>query len=107
MKRTFPRTIIRIYFSMFKSTVESCYVSQDLTIQPYIIDSIIINNKPTFRISDIRDLLLTSTMQDKSVGYVRMFVSKQLNIMVKQGLLTTSGNNRNKLFHKTTFVSTS
>ncbi len=41
-------------------------------------------------------------MQDKSVGYVRMFVSKQLNTMVKQGLLTTSGNNRNKLFHKTT-----
>ncbi|EOV9524158.1 hypothetical protein ACN5SO_003981 [Vibrio parahaemolyticus] len=77
-------------------------MSQDLTIQPYIIDSIIINNNPTFRISDIRDLLLTSTMQDKSVGYVRMFVSKQLNIMVKQGLLTTSGNNRNKLFHKTT-----
>ncbi|TOB49755.1 hypothetical protein CGK03_24580, partial [Vibrio parahaemolyticus] len=37
-------------------------MSQDLTIQPYIIDSIIINNKPTFRISDIRDLLLTSTM---------------------------------------------
>ncbi|WP_029798999.1 hypothetical protein [Vibrio parahaemolyticus] len=31
-----------------------------------------------------------------------MFVSKQLNTMVKQGLLTTSGNNRNKLFHKTT-----
>jgi septal ring factor EnvC (AmiA/AmiB activator) len=30
-----------------------------------------------------------------------MFVSKQLNIMVKQGMLTTSGNNRNKLFRKT------
>ncbi len=86
---------------MFKSTVESCYVSQDFTIHPYIIDSLKINNKPSFKISDIRELLRIGMLQDKSTGYVRKFVSKQLNTMVKQGLLTTSGNNRNKVFHKT------
>ncbi len=76
-------------------------MSQDLIIHPYIFDSLTKNNKPTFRISDIRDLLLTSTMQDKSIDYVRMFVSKQLNTLVKQGLLIKSGNNRNTQFHKT------
>jgi septal ring factor EnvC (AmiA/AmiB activator) len=76
-------------------------VSQGFTTHPYITDSIIKNNKDEFNISDIRDLLLASTMRDKSKGCVRMFVSKQLNIMVKQGMLTTSGNNRNKLFRKT------
>ncbi|EGQ8259346.1 hypothetical protein DLH98_03410 [Vibrio parahaemolyticus] len=76
-------------------------MSQGFTIHPYIIDSLKKHNKNEFGISDIRDLLFTSTMQEKSKDYVRLFVSKELNKMVKQGILTTSGNNRNKRFHKT------
>ncbi|EOY2072882.1 hypothetical protein ACJO11_04820 [Vibrio parahaemolyticus] len=76
-------------------------MSQGFTIHPYIIDSLKKHNKNEFGISDIRDLLLDSTMRDKSKDCVRMFVSKQLNTMVKQGMLTASGNNRNKRFHKT------
>ncbi|MDV6254037.1 hypothetical protein [Vibrio sp. EA2] len=76
-------------------------MSQGFTIHPYIIDSLKKENKNEFGISEIRDLLFATTMQEKSKDHVRLFVSKQLNKMVKQGILTTSGNNRNKRFHKT------
>lgn len=54
-----------------------------------------------FKISDIRDFLLATTMQNKSKDNARVFVSKNLNSMVEQGLLAISGSRRNKVFSKT------
>lgn len=54
-----------------------------------------------FQIPEIRDLLLASSMQIKNKDNVRSLVSRQLNAMVKQGLLTSTGTHRNKVFRKT------
>lgn len=66
-----------------------------------MIDFFIQSEANEFKISDIRDALLATTMQNKSKDNARMFVSKNLNSMVEQGLLTSSGSRRNKVFRKT------
>lgn len=76
-------------------------MSRVFTVHKNIIDFFNKSDVEEFKISDIRNFLLVTTMQDKSKDNVRMFVSKQLNAMVKQELLTTNGNLRNKVFRKT------
>ncbi len=76
-------------------------MSQVFTVHQDIIDFFNKSDADEFRIPDIRNFLLATTMQAKSKDNVRMFVSKQLNAMVKQELLTTKGNLRNKVFRKT------
>lgn len=66
-----------------------------------MIDFFIQSEANEFKISDIRDVLLDTTMQNKSKDNARVFVSKNLNSMVEQGLLTSSGSRRNKVFRKT------
>ncbi len=97
----FPRTIIRNCFWRLQLNTESLYVSKVFTIHHDIIDFISKSDSGEFKIPYIRDVLLETTMQEKSKDYVRMFVSKQLNAMVKRGLLTAQGSFRNKVFHKT------
>lgn len=80
---------------------ESLYVSQVFTVHQNIIDFFNKSDVDEFKISDVRNFLLATTMRNKSNDNVRMFVSKQLNAMVKQELLTTNGNLRNKVFRKT------
>lgn len=76
-------------------------MSKVFTIHHDIIDFLNKSDADEFKIPNIRDVLLATTMQEKSKDYVRIFVSKQLNAMVKQGLLTAQGSFRNKVFHKT------
>ncbi|PNH98476.1 hypothetical protein [Vibrio diazotrophicus] len=76
-------------------------MSKVFTIHPDIMDILIQPDMEEFQIPEIRDLLLASSMQIKSKDNVRSLVSRQLNAMVKQGLLTSTGTHRNKVFHKT------
>ncbi|MBO0216910.1 hypothetical protein J0676_25925, partial [Vibrio sp. Vb2880] len=66
-------------------------MSKVFTIHHDIIDFLNKSDADEFKIPNIRDVLLATTMQEKSKDYVRIFVSKQLNAMVKQGLLTAQG----------------
>lgn len=86
---------------MFLSSTESLYVSQPFTVHPNIIDVLIQSGLHEFKIPQIRDLLLATKMQNKSKDTVRLFVSRHLNDMVDQGLLTSTGTHRKKVFRKT------
>jgi hypothetical protein len=76
-------------------------VSHSIVAHPDIIDVLTRMNSQQFNITKIRDLLLASTMKDKNISTVRLFVSKHLNEMVRQGYLTTTGTRRQKTFRKT------
>lgn len=86
---------------MYLSIAESLSVSQPFNIHPDIIDVLTQLNLNEFKISQIRDLLLTTKMQNKSKDTVRLFVSRHLNDMEKQGLLISNGIRRKKVFRKT------
>ncbi|MGX9417462.1 hypothetical protein ACXJY6_00065 [Vibrio sp. RC27] len=55
----------------------------------------------SFQIPQIRDLLMSRSMQGKSNSTVRLFVSRHLNALEAQGLLTSKGKGRKKIFSKT------
>jgi hypothetical protein len=76
-------------------------VSQSFTVHPDIIDVLSQLNLNEFKIPQIRDLLLATKMQNKSKDTVRLFVSRHLNDLVDQGLLTSTGSRRKKVFSKT------
>ncbi|MFG0774253.1 hypothetical protein ACF8PD_20775 [Vibrio plantisponsor] len=76
-------------------------MSKVFIVHPDIIDILIQPDMEEFQIPEIRDLLLASSMQIKNKDNVRSLVSRQLNAMVKQGLLTSTGTHRNKVFRKT------
>ncbi|MDC0610547.1 hypothetical protein OAP63_07415 [Vibrio sp.] len=76
-------------------------MSHPFNIHPDIIDVLTLLNLNEFKISQIRDLLLTTKMQNKSKDTVRLFVSRHLNDMERQGLLLSSGVRRKKVFRIT------
>jgi hypothetical protein len=76
-------------------------VSHPFTVHPNIIDILVQSDLHEFKIPQIRDLLLATKMQNKSKDTVRLFVSRHLNDMVDQGLLTSTGTHRKKVFRKT------
>lgn len=74
---------------------QSCSAHQD------IIRILIDLKSKEFNIPTVRDRLLATTMQEKKNGTVRLFVSRHLNAMVKDGFLITSGTRHKKVFRKT------
>ncbi len=80
-------------------------MSKPFIANPELIDVLIQSNRDEFKISTIRDHFLTTTMKHKSKDTVRLFVSRQLNTMVQQGLLTSSGTLHRKVFRKTELFS--
>lgn len=74
---------------------QSCSAHQD------IIKILIDLKSKEFNIPTVRDCLLATTMQEKKNGTVRLFVSRHLNAMVKDGFLITSGTRHKKVFRKT------